>query len=429
MNDMYRLFLKSPKAQYLHDQATLIYIPTCLYLSGPDDILKHIINSSTELESTDEITSTHIGSNSLVLESNAQIHFKNSGGWMLPGLEENFCRDQKVDLPMVHVVIFEDMKIRAIRIFWDQATVLKQIGIIGTRGNAWPITGKEQSMALLRGVAPPIQRKTKSEHLHPTPDPRRTLQLFDDAPKEPHVRQEAIVKSAEIARPPPRPYEDLFPNENTPAPTPQRRSKGGAAAPQQSFSIHPEDPEPVKLSRRGQDISDGFQFGTPDEKSAQDERDTLFKGARGGVASRTATGKFNLWGEDTPATKIPPTKESRRDAERNFSFNDDEPTIAPKTEQGSGLASNARKNLSHFDFAGTPEQTQIKKPQLEHLVSHWGNGEEIPLPIKQKLAATNALRPNWGFGDDDEQVPVAKYESTLKIPTNILKASYGKETE
>ena len=42
-------------------------------------------------------------------------------------------------------LVFQEGKIRSIRIYWDQATVLKQLGIIGSRGRAWPITdGKNQ---------------------------------------------------------------------------------------------------------------------------------------------------------------------------------------------------------------------------------------------------------------------------------------------
>ena len=42
-------------------------------------------------------------------------------------------------------VVFTGGKIRSIRVFWDQATVLKQLEIVGARGRGWPITdGKNQ---------------------------------------------------------------------------------------------------------------------------------------------------------------------------------------------------------------------------------------------------------------------------------------------
>jgi hypothetical protein len=36
--------------------------------------------------------------------------------------------------------VFSGPKIRSIRVYWDQATVLKQLEIVGARGRGWPIT-------------------------------------------------------------------------------------------------------------------------------------------------------------------------------------------------------------------------------------------------------------------------------------------------
>lgn len=60
--------------------------------------------------------------------------------WMLPGIAPTH---RKVEIPMVVVVQFEGDKIACERIYWDQASVLVQIGVLD-RG-ALPVTGVEQA--------------------------------------------------------------------------------------------------------------------------------------------------------------------------------------------------------------------------------------------------------------------------------------------
>jgi len=60
--------------------------------------------------------------------------------WMLPGIRPTH---RKVEIPMVVVVQFEGDKIASERIYWDQASVLIQIGIL--QPGALPVTGVEQA--------------------------------------------------------------------------------------------------------------------------------------------------------------------------------------------------------------------------------------------------------------------------------------------
>lgn len=60
--------------------------------------------------------------------------------WMLPGISPTH---RKVEIPMVVVVQFEGDKIACERIYWDQASVLVQIGVLD-RGKL-PVTGVEQA--------------------------------------------------------------------------------------------------------------------------------------------------------------------------------------------------------------------------------------------------------------------------------------------
>jgi hypothetical protein len=53
-------------------------------------------------------------------------------------------------------VVFKDGKIRSIRVYWDQATVLKQLEIVGARGRGWPITDGTSQIDLITktGIIP-----------------------------------------------------------------------------------------------------------------------------------------------------------------------------------------------------------------------------------------------------------------------------------
>ncbi len=60
--------------------------------------------------------------------------------WMLPGVQPTH---RKVEIPMVVTVQFEGDKISCERIYWDQASVLVQIGLLDP--SQLPIAGVEQA--------------------------------------------------------------------------------------------------------------------------------------------------------------------------------------------------------------------------------------------------------------------------------------------
>jgi carboxymethylenebutenolidase len=47
--------------------------------------------------------------------------------WMLPGIPPT---NRRVDIPLVAIVKFRDGKLAHEHIYWDQASVLKQIGLL-----------------------------------------------------------------------------------------------------------------------------------------------------------------------------------------------------------------------------------------------------------------------------------------------------------
>ena len=63
---------------------------------------------------------------------------------MLPGIPPT---GRKITVPVVVVVGFEDGKVKHEHIYWDQAAVLIQAGLLDPSG--LPVTGADQSEALL----------------------------------------------------------------------------------------------------------------------------------------------------------------------------------------------------------------------------------------------------------------------------------------
>jgi carboxymethylenebutenolidase len=62
---------------------------------------------------------------------------------MLPGVEPT---GRRISIPVIVVVGFEDGKVRHEHIYWDQASVLVQAGLLDP--GALPVAGEEQALAL-----------------------------------------------------------------------------------------------------------------------------------------------------------------------------------------------------------------------------------------------------------------------------------------
>jgi len=69
--------------------------------------------------------------------------------WMLPGV---LPTHRHVDIPLVVVVGFREGKLAHERIYWDQASVLKQIGLL--TDSSLPVFGAETAQKLLDPAMP-----------------------------------------------------------------------------------------------------------------------------------------------------------------------------------------------------------------------------------------------------------------------------------
>ena len=91
-----------------------------------------------------QLVSRTLGQDQLVDEIIFSFTHTEEMPWMLPGVPPTH---RHVDIPLVVVVGFRDGKLAHERIYWDQASVLKQIGLL--TDPSLPVFGAETAQKLL----------------------------------------------------------------------------------------------------------------------------------------------------------------------------------------------------------------------------------------------------------------------------------------
>jgi hypothetical protein len=246
MADVYASYLRSPGAQLAAD-ASLHYITSTTEILGDKAILKHLQAQAKLLTKKEErVLSTIEQSPLLFVETATTLLFGQGGGAWLPSLDENLLDEKTVTFPVLHVVALDaEQKIKSIRLYWDQSTLLKQVEAIGKTGRNWPIRdGKSQIEAINKsiklsnsggaahataGATNDLPTHHKQQSVSATRDPHASLNLF--APRDPNEHAPGDYQGPKLAprasaKPAPRAYNELFAGGEAPAedPTKQMRS-------------------------------------------------------------------------------------------------------------------------------------------------------------------------------------------------------------
>jgi carboxymethylenebutenolidase len=90
------------------------------------------------------LVSRTIGEDQLVDEMIFSFTHTREMPWMLPGVSPTH---RHVEVPLVAIVGFRDSKVAHERIYWDQASVLQQLGLLN--GQSLPIKGSETARKVL----------------------------------------------------------------------------------------------------------------------------------------------------------------------------------------------------------------------------------------------------------------------------------------
>ena len=123
------------------------HVPTVTGGKGTDDVRAfygdHFIGQWPDDTETKQISRT-IGENQVVDELLMTFTHDRELEIMLPGIPPT---GRRIAVPVVVVVGFEDGKVQHEHIYWDQATVLVQAGLLDP--DALPVVGSQQAEALL----------------------------------------------------------------------------------------------------------------------------------------------------------------------------------------------------------------------------------------------------------------------------------------
>ena len=108
----------------------------------------HFIGANPPDFAMDPVSRT-VGSSSVVDEFVLRFTHTTAIDWMLPGVAPT---GRPVEIPMIAVVRFDGDKLVHEHIYWDQASVLLQIGLLDA--GSLPVSGAEQARKVLDKTLP-----------------------------------------------------------------------------------------------------------------------------------------------------------------------------------------------------------------------------------------------------------------------------------
>lgn len=129
------------------EDAYVNHVPTMAGGSGRKDLLAFYSKDFIPVMPPDTAltpVSRTVGDNQLVDEMIFSFTHTQSIPWMLPGVAPT---NKKVEIALVAIVRFRDDKLVHEHIYWDQASVLKQIGLL--TDPALPVRGVESARKVL----------------------------------------------------------------------------------------------------------------------------------------------------------------------------------------------------------------------------------------------------------------------------------------
>src|SRR6516165_3934640 len=134
------------------EQPYVNHIPTMTGGVGHDQLKRfykyHFIGANPP-DTAMKLISRTVGKDSLVDEMLFSFTHTLEIDWMLPGIPPT---GRKVEVPLVAIVRFQDGKVAHEHIYWDQATVLVQIGKLDAKD--LPIAGIESARKVVDTTRP-----------------------------------------------------------------------------------------------------------------------------------------------------------------------------------------------------------------------------------------------------------------------------------
>ncbi len=134
------------------DRPYVNHIPTMTGGVGHDQLKRfykyHFIGGNPPDTTLTPVSRT-VGQDQLVDEMIFSFTHTSEIDWMLPGIAPT---GRKVEVPLVAIVSFKDGKVAHEHIYWDQASVLVQIGKLDPKG--LPVAGMETARKVIDNSLP-----------------------------------------------------------------------------------------------------------------------------------------------------------------------------------------------------------------------------------------------------------------------------------
>ncbi|KAJ6159722.1 hypothetical protein N7497_004259 [Penicillium chrysogenum] len=218
----YQRFLDNPKTAKLADDVSLIYVPTTTKFEQADNVITHVLKNAKVVKTkSNQVISAIEGSDSLCLDMETTLEFTEGGGVYLPSLDDNFLADRVAIFPTVHIVHFDaNQQIKQIRIYWDQASLLKQVEVIGARGRQWPVRDGKDQLRLLKNAE--TARSTPSQ---PSQNAETNLPTRSSSPAKRRIKDPYAAESLTELLSPSKEVAEIESRAETPRPASSNKSK------------------------------------------------------------------------------------------------------------------------------------------------------------------------------------------------------------
>ncbi|KAF2716576.1 hypothetical protein K431DRAFT_350216 [Polychaeton citri CBS 116435] len=441
MASTYTSFLDTPSASALAQNASISYVTTTTTISEAGAIIKHLSAQGKHLEFKQRrVLNAVESSNGLCLETETTILFKSGGGAYLPQLDENLLDERQVTVPIVHTVRFADNgKIQSIRLYWDQATLLRQVEAIGRSGRNWPIRDGTAQISTIKssieaagnkvGVttngSKPLPRQPnevvidqhkKSDFVSAIGDPHASLSLFahrdpNENAGERYTGPTHATRAS--AKPAPRDYNEIFAEDDEVSGTPSR-----SRSPTKADGV-------ILKAGAGKNFPKNRLFD-------ENEKDSnLTSPERKKKTYQQKYEHFNFGDrEEPPSTSRPTTSSGRSQTNSHFSF--EEFTAPPKPSEKS-----SRKDYDRHWGSGIDEDYGPTPPK-RHVVHEPRKDAETHFEIADKVSVTDSAKPKSlqrqkGMGiysnplQDEDTTPKPSSRNTTSTDANRRREDFASQ--
>ncbi len=143
------------------ERPVLIHVPVNTGATGKEALRKFYAEIFIPQMPEDvelELLSRSVGQDRIIDEFILHLTHSIRMDWFVPGIEPT---GRRLAVPHVGIIAFENGKISSEHIYWDQATVLSQLGLLDS---SLPVMGADQKNRLLDSDAPANQLIDRLSH-------------------------------------------------------------------------------------------------------------------------------------------------------------------------------------------------------------------------------------------------------------------------